>query len=173
MSDNNEGNRPEQRSGVNMLIVGVHLDATLAEWRSLERQAIVLHLLFPYYPPVSLSISVLPHPLLSALILLHALCYILCDTSVPHSSSPVAHPITTSHPPSDSPKSLPSKIWDTFVFLRQAPRVGLWCVKCWCVGFWVIITSLGFQENSKLMFNFPPYSKEAPSLLLLWQLAAA
>lgn len=65
--------RPEERGGVNMLIVGVHFDASLPAWSGLERQAIILHLLSSHYTPVSLSISVLPHPLLSALIPLHAL----------------------------------------------------------------------------------------------------
>lgn len=34
--------------------------------------------------------------------------------------------------------------------------------KCWCVAFLVIITSLRLQENSKLMFNSPLHSTEAP-----------
>lgn len=61
-----------------MLMVGVHFDASLPAWSGLERRAIILHLLSPHYAPVSLSISVLPHFLLSALIPLHALHYLLC-----------------------------------------------------------------------------------------------
>lgn len=48
-----------------------------------------------------------------------------------------------------------------------------WRANCWCVGFWVIITSLSLQENSKLMFNFPLLLKGSPPLLLPWQLAEA
>lgn len=106
------GGRPEQKGGVSMLIVGVHLDASLPAWSGLERQAIILHLLSPHYTPAFLSISVLPHCLVSALFPLHALQYHLSPLF------PLFHlPLRT---PLLHPECLSPRILDTFVFLCQA-----------------------------------------------------
>lgn len=103
----------EQKGGVSMLIVGVHLDASLPAWSGLDRQAIILHLLSSHYTPVFLSISVLPHCLGSALFPLHVLQYHLS----PHSPPPpfiflrvlLCYALNAFSP----------RILDTFVFLCQ------------------------------------------------------
>lgn len=152
--DDNEGGRPEQKGGVSMLIVCVHLDASLPAWSSLERQAIILHLLSPHYTPTFLSISVLPHCLVSALFLLRALQYHLSPPFPPVSSSSEYSSATLRMPFSQNIRY----ICFPLPGFREQDRLH---AKCWCEAFLVIITSLGLQENSKLRFNSLLHSKEA------------
>lgn len=151
-----------------MLIVGVHFDAPLPAWSGLEIWAIILLLLSPHYPLASFSISVLPHLMLTALIPLYAL------HPPPHTHTHalilhLPHGTPLLHPP-----KCPSPEYEIrLLSSTEVQEWDAWRANCWCVGFWVIITSLSLQENSKLMFNFPLLLKGSPPLLLPWQLAEA